>query len=958
MFKNLTVGKKIGLGFGAVLTALAVVVVLSFTGVGGIVGDAEEVIYGNSLDAEITQKEVDHLNWINQVNELLTNDEVTRLEVQMDPAKCAFGQWLNSDARKDAERRIPALKAILAEIEEPHAHLHESAREIGDCFRQADAELPGILAAREVDHLHWATKIRDCFLVNCDSLKVETDPSKCALGKWLASEQARKAYRNGDAEFKATWDKMVASHDKLHRSAQAICETYRQVHPGLVLQLRDIVQAHTQWAGTVSAALAREAGGLYTYQKQVHSAVEQAISVLADAAKDGQTLDEEARKALALKTLEGMRYGQGNKEYFFVIDSEPKVVMHPIKPELEGKPCGDMTDPKGKPFFAEMAQVAKTHGQGFVMYDWPRPGRTEATPKISYVQRFAKWDLIVGTGVYLNDEDAALLARAADFAAGKPFHLGVQTDPTKCGLGRWLAEPETAELLASFPELRAAIDRVRRPHEKLHRHAATIEEKVTACRMEDALHEYHEQVEPLLATLEENLDEAIEAEEKLLGAQQHAKAVFNDKTLPLLTETLGHMEHLKEVAENQLRGMKQANNIYATKTVPSLRKTQELLHQVRNTVRDSIMTQEQMLSTAQGTQMNVGVIGTIGIILGCVLAVVISVGIIKALKRIIDGLTTGSQQTSAAASQVSSASQSLASGTSEQAASIQETSASIEEMSSMTNKNAENAQEASGLASSAQQTAQKGTSAMQRMSAAIDDIKKSSDETAKIIKTIDDIAFQTNLLALNAAVEAARAGEAGKGFAVVAEEVRNLAQRSAEAARSTSEMIEGAVKKADNGVDISREVAEALNEIAEVSTRVNDLVGEIAAASKEQAQGIQQVNTAVSEMDGVTQRNAANAEESASAAEELNAQAEELNNMVAELQIMVGGVGSVATSSGSGKGFRAQPTETHTPTGGSRAGQGGRAATAKPSRPGGGQAPQTSRQGETSHDDSDQLASF
>jgi len=178
---------------------------------------------------------------------------------------------------------------------------------------------------------------------------------------------------------------------------------------------------------------------------------------------------------------------------------------------------------------------------------------------------------------------------------------------------------------------------------------------------------------------------------------------------------------------------------------------------------------------------------------------------------------------------------------------------------------------------------------MEALTASMDEISRASEETSKIIKTIDEIAFQTNLLALNAAVEAARAGEAGAGFAVVADEVRNLAIRAAEAAKNTAGLIEGTVRKIKEGSELVQRTSAEFSEVQDSASKMGELVGEISSASGEQAQGIEQISKAVTEMDTVVQRNAGNAEESASASEELNAQAEHMKEFVADLVALVGG---------------------------------------------------------------------
>jgi methyl-accepting chemotaxis protein len=272
-------------------------------------------------------------------------------------------------------------------------------------------------------------------------------------------------------------------------------------------------------------------------------------------------------------------------------------------------------------------------------------------------------------------------------------------------------------------------------------------------------------------------------------------------------------------------------------------------------------------------------------------SIFISRRVTSPIDKVIEGLTNSSQQVALASAEVSSASQSLADGASKQAAGLQETSASIEEMASMTKQNADNAHQANVLMGETSAIVDQANQSMTELNACMKEISIASEQTVKIIKTIDEIAFQTNLLALNAAVEAARAGEAGAGFAVVAGEVRNLAMRAAEAAKNTASLLEGTVKKIKSGSDMVSKTNEDFGKVAVGAKKVGGLVGEIAAASREQAQGIEQINIAIAEMDRVVQQNSSNAEESAKASEGMNVEAEQMKNFVDHLVALVGGSG-------------------------------------------------------------------
>jgi methyl-accepting chemotaxis protein len=263
--------------------------------------------------------------------------------------------------------------------------------------------------------------------------------------------------------------------------------------------------------------------------------------------------------------------------------------------------------------------------------------------------------------------------------------------------------------------------------------------------------------------------------------------------------------------------------------------------------------------------------------------------VVKPLTQITAGLIRAAREVEGASSAVSMTSQQLSECANDQAATVEETSSALEQITSMSNINAKNAEKADVLMKETNGIVERSNQSMINLRLSMDDISRASQETQKIVRNIDEIAFKTNLLSLNAAIEAARAGEAGAGFAVVADEVRSLAVRAAEEAKNTGQLIEGTIKKVEEGAEMLRSTYEDFSGVVEKATRTEKLMAEIAMANKDQAAGISDSNTALIQIESISQQTAAASEESAAASDELLNLSDRVMRFVDGLQIMVSG---------------------------------------------------------------------
>ena len=442
----------------------------------------------------------------------------------------------------------------------------------------------------------------------------------------------------------------------------------------------------------------------------------------------------------------------------------------------------------------------------------------------------------------------------------KPF--GGEIDPKKCPLGQWVRSYKCKD-----PKLGKLIRALQGLDDQLHPFAPRIMKKM----------------EELEADVANNL--------------------FSDGAASVMLHLQREIHKVQDYIEKQLKhfeGLQIKNFRIFNEIGKKLGKKCNLINQTVRAGMDAKAHKMDSLSEKAVSFLWISVI--IGVLLASFLGFFISLSITRPLNRAIEELNEGADQVASASGQVSSASQSLAEGTSEQASSLEETSSSLEEMSSMTRQNADNAQQADHLSNESLDNLKNANVSMKSLIQSMKETSTASGNVARIIKTIDEIAFQTNLLALNAAVEAARAGEAGAGFSVVADEVRNLALRSAEASGNTQELVENIIQKIEAESGLVKETDDRYREVFLSVEKVTELAKEISAASQEQAQGIDQINKAVTEMDKITQQNAANADESASASEEMNTQAEQMKEVVGELIALAGGKGKEVKSNEHGVG--------------------------------------------------------
>ncbi|RXJ69561.1 chemotaxis protein [Halarcobacter ebronensis] len=541
-------------------------------------------------------------------------------------------------------------------------------------------------------------------------------------------------------------------------------------------------------------------------------------------------------KAEALKSISAMRYGQNG--YFWINDSHPKMVMHPIKPSLDGKDLSKSKDPAGKFLFNEMVEVSKTKNKGgLVKYLWEKPGKEEPQKKFSYVKKFEPWDWIIGTGAYVDDIEENIIKMEAetnnDIKEVVIFTLVYTFISVLIVLSLFSFLIKRA-IVKPLDDLNMAIIKVTSDDSSS---SSQIEKKSN-----DEIGKVVDSFNAYIKKLQDGFKEdakVIEEVENVIQKVNNGFYVYKvekESSNPLVRQLRNSINTMIEGTNQKLEEINRILIEYGNSNFDYKSDTND--HKNSNGIIGSIYTSTRLLG------------GTISEFLAMI--------------------TTTGEKLDGDTAVLSSSSSKLSTSANEQAASLEETAAAVEEITSIIKTSNEKVNRMSVLANDLSNSAQEGESLASKTTQAMDDIDKQVNAINEAITVIDQIAFQTNILSLNAAVEAATAGEAGKGFAVVAQEVRNLASRSADAAKEIKELVESATTKANEGKQIADNM---ISGYSSLNNKVNETIGLIAdvtTASKEQESGIIQINDAVNSLDRATQVNASSATQISNLANEVS----------------------------------------------------------------------------------------